>query len=1013
MAPGSTVRAAVIACIAAVLLSNETFAAAVSIVSAPSTLPRDTPAPDYSPLVILGYSGLEQQTYTIRVHLLETQTGSFNCGCSSLTTMWCNASFVVDNQDGSNAAGTIADARMTNVHNFTGFLWVVDLYNQAGTKIATAQQSASSTTNRAPRLAPIGNKAVNVGQSLDFTVTVSDTEGDPVTRTAENLPPGATFDGGTGEFHWQPAAAGTFPEVRFLAGQSSPAALADAELIAIQAGDPPPAGELAFSASTRTAAEAGAATLTVTRANGSSGTVTVAYSTVAGTATAGADYVSASGTLTFGDGEVSRTLQVAAVNDLAIEGNETFRVDLSAPGGGATLGVPSSVTVTIVDDDDPQLAGQWGPVAAWPVVPIHMHLLPGGKVMFWDRHNDGVMPPWDGTPHLWDPASPAAFTPLPTPGWDLFCSGHSFLADGRLFVAGGHIADFHGTATAGIYDPVANAWTQLPDMNSGRWYPSSTTLASGDVLLLSGTQHDYGDINPLPQVWDVAAGAWRNLTTALMGNLFEWPDFYPYAYAAPNGKVFVAGPQQTARYLDTAGTGAWTDVADSSLLYRDYGSSVMYDEGRVLIAGGNPRDDDPDIPVNLPSPSVEVIDLAAPVPAWRSVAPMSIGRRHHNTTLLPDGTVLVTGGSSAAGLDNPAGKVLYAELWNPSAETWTFLAAHNRYRGYHSNALLLPDGRVVVAGGGHPDPPGGSAEANAEIYSPPYLFRGARPVITSVPATVTYGQTFPVETPDAAAVTAVTWIRLGSVTHAFNENQRINRLAFSQSGTTLNVTAPATGNLCPPGDYMLFILNGSGVPSVARIVRIAVAPLQLATVAPKAGRSSGGQQVQVTGAFAGLASVSMGGVDATWSFTGGTSGIVVTTPAHVPGAVPIVLTPWWGNPVTRPDGFAFLRTTFTDDVIIAQSTPVKAVHVNELRAMVEALRAVAALSAPAWTDPLLAPATVVKAAHINELRTFLEQAAASLGFTVKSYTDTPLAIGTKVRRLHVEELRQRIREIAG
>jgi hypothetical protein len=142
-----------------------------------------------------------------------------------------------------------------------------------------------------------------------------------------------------------------------------------------------------------------------------------------------------------------------------------------------------------------------------------------------------------------------------------------------------------------------------------------------------------------------------------------------------------------------------------------------------------------------------------------------------------------------------------------------------RYRGYHSIALLLPDGRMLTGGGGHPNPTKG-AEYNFEIYSPPYLFKGPRPVITSAPATVRYGQSFLVETPDAANIGAVRWIRLPSVTHSFNENQRINTLLFQQTSDGLSVTAPSNPNLAPPGHYMLFILNRAGVPSVAHIIQV-------------------------------------------------------------------------------------------------------------------------------------------------------------------------------------------------
>jgi hypothetical protein len=145
-------------------------------------------------------------------------------------------------------------------------------------------------------------------------------------------------------------------------------------------------------------------------------------------------------------------------------------------------------------------------------------------------------------------------------------------------------------------------------------------------------------------------------------------------------------------------------------------------------------------------------------------------------------------------------------------------------RVYHSVSLLLPDGTVLHGASGNalagtsvvPD------QNNHEIFSPPYLFKGARPTITSVPANanVSYGQTFSVPTPNAAQITDVRWIRIGSVTHAFDAGQRANTLSFTRTATGVDVTAPATANLAPPGHYILFVLNRNGVPSVGKIVHI-------------------------------------------------------------------------------------------------------------------------------------------------------------------------------------------------
>jgi hypothetical protein len=197
---------------------------------------------------------------------------------------------------------------------------------------------------------------------------------------------------------------------------------------------------------------------------------------------------------------------------------------------------------------------------------------------------------------------------------------------------------------------------------------------------------------------------------------------------------------------------------------------------------------------------------------------MAKARRHLNAVLLPTGDVLVTGGTSASGFDTPAGAVFTAELWNPGTEKWTTLSSNHVIRMYHSTSILLPDGRVLHTGSG--DGAGAANEKNAEIFSPPYLFRGPRPEISSAPSSATYGQSISVGTAQAAGIAKVTLIRLGSTTHAFDQNQRLVPLNFSGGAGGLSVTMPANGNIAPPGHYMLFLVNGNGVPSVARIVQL-------------------------------------------------------------------------------------------------------------------------------------------------------------------------------------------------
>ncbi|MGH7770575.1 MAG: galactose oxidase-like domain-containing protein, partial [Candidatus Binatia bacterium] len=442
---------------------------------------------------------------------------------------------------------------------------------------------------------------------------------------------------------------------------------------------------------------------------------------------------------------------------------------------------------------DPAIVGRWSFAPNLPFYPVHVNALPTGGVMLWSDDS--------GDPRLWSRATQST-TLLAHPGFDVYCSGHSLLPDGRLLVAGGHIQNNIGLPNASIYDPYTNAWTSLPDMNAGRWYPTNTTLANGDVLVVSGSIDLTTGINPLPQIYDLETGAWRDLTNATLSL-----DLYPRMHVAPNGSVFNSSPSTITRYLDTSGSGAWTAVANQSY-YRDSGSSVMYNDGKILIAGGG----DP------PTNTAEVIDLNSVSPAWRSVAPMAVPRRHQNATILPNGRVLVTGGTRGPGFNNTTTPVYAAEMWNPATEQWTTMASARIPRLYHSAALLLPDGRVLSTGG--------NDYLEAEIYEPPYLFKGSRPTISSAPQSVTYGETFVVGTLNAPEIKQVTWIRLSSVTHAFNMDQRFSRLSFSRKTGGLRVVAPASSYVAPPGYYMLFILNDQGVPSVAKNIRIgpAVSP---------------------------------------------------------------------------------------------------------------------------------------------------------------------------------------------
>jgi cytoskeletal protein CcmA (bactofilin family) len=448
------------------------------------------------------------------------------------------------------------------------------------------------------------------------------------------------------------------------------------------------------------------------------------------------------------------------------------------------------------------VVGQWSAVENWPFRPVHAHLMPTGKVLFWSYYNEAL------TPQIWDPATDAV-TPAANIGYSIFCGGHSFLADGSLMVTGGHVADYVGYTHSSIYNPFTNTWSSGPEMNAGRWYPTDTTLPNGDVLVTSGDMDSNTNVNTLPQVYQVASGTWRDLTAAQLAL-----PLYPRMFIAPNGKAFEAGPDPGSRYLDTSGTGAWSAVVSTMnfTAWRDYGPAVMYDSGKIMTAGGG----DP------PTATAETIDLNSATPKWTLTGSMSVARRQNNATLLPDGTVLVTGGSSGSGFDNSASPTESSEIWDPNTGKFTVVASQSVYRGYHSVALLLPDGRVMSGGGNVGGP-------NVQIYSPPYLFKGTRPAINNVPGAVGYGGSFTARTANPSTITDVTLIRMGSVTHSFNMDQRLLHLPFTATATGLNITGPASANVAPPGYYMLFAV-ASGIPSVASIMQVSAASASVGTI---------------------------------------------------------------------------------------------------------------------------------------------------------------------------------------
>lgn len=440
---------------------------------------------------------------------------------------------------------------------------------------------------------------------------------------------------------------------------------------------------------------------------------------------------------------------------------------------------------------------------------------------------------------------------------NIFCSGHCLLPDGNLFVVGGHVKDVEGLQQACVYDWQKNIWSAKPIPRVGRWYPSALALPDSSVLTISGFTAEH-HLDQVPQIW--REKGWDVKLVQSPPNALDDDNamssilpMYPRLHLDPFGQVFMAGPNKQSLFLDlnTATsnlTGQWGPIKKElkrEEFIREFGAAVTYDVGKVLwTGGGNGRDV---IKVTegggkqafgAPTNSTEIIDLMVKEPTWKTSPSMNMkySRRQHNLTTLPDGTVLVTGGTRGQGFnDLTAGMPVHqAELWNPAEEKWTEMAAESTDRCYHGVALLLPDGSVFSAGGGEggefdapPNPPvpnpARDNHTNAQIYKPPYFFIADAPRVTGVPKEAKYGHSFDVTVAGNDKIKRISWIRLPSVTHTLNSSQSVYFQVFEEKqekGGKFTVVPPDNRNVATPGHYMLFFVNVQGRPSEAEIIKI-------------------------------------------------------------------------------------------------------------------------------------------------------------------------------------------------
>ena len=506
-------------------------------------------------------------------------------------------------------------------------------------------------------------------------------------------------------------------------------------------------------------------------------------------------------------------------------------------------------------DPDPTTQGQWELLPFHSgVLAVHTALLLTGKVLFFagsgssakrfgdpDFGNEakGIFTSvvWDpsvatgpGNPNFFHPKTLRDATGRP---FDFFCGGDSFLPDGRLLSAGGTIGydPFRGRADATVFDPKTEQWSFVKKMAHGRWYPTLITLGDGRVLATTGLDQTGNNHNQALEIYLATNDTWQQLN---FQPGFPGLPLYAHLFLLADGRVFFSGGRMDDELpvepciFDLTKNPVQTKPVPDLLepIFRNQSASVILppaQDQKVMIIGGGPAGK-PDKRDAIDS--VSIVDLKVANPTYVAAAPLQLPRLHLNAVLLPDHTVFVTGGSLKQE-DQPLAR-LQAEIYDPATNTWHLMAAATVARLYHSTAVLLPDGRVVAAGG-NPDggqsvtwePPDPEEEMRLEVFSPPYLFKGPRPVINGVPTEWKYGQTITIQSPEAGNIRWASIVKNGVTTHSFDNGQRLVDLdILSQGGGSVQAVVTQNPNIAPPGWYMLFVIDNNGVPSVATWIHL-------------------------------------------------------------------------------------------------------------------------------------------------------------------------------------------------
>ena len=663
------------------------------------------------------------------------------------------------------------------------------------------------------------------------------------------------------------------------------------------------------------------------------------------------------GTLTVSDG--THTANIALSGQYS---PTSFKIASDGHGGTAVV--------------DPLLStsGSWSGVFSWPIIGIQSLLTPDGKILSYGTDqagNQGAL-----IYDVWDPITNTHNT-LPNPTHtDEFCAAAEIIPEtgGEVLLTGGDARPLGsvntGVPDTNIFDYKTDSVTPNPSgpMAFGRWYPTLVTLDTGQLLILGGRNFD-GNGAAYPEIFTPGSG-WRTLTGAYVSDFYNYDALYPRAWQSSNGKVitFDTNASGNVYAINPSGNGQVSVVGHTPQIFDVDEPAIMYAQDHCLILGSDG--------------SVWLMDISGPNPVFTQTGSLAPDRIWSNLTVLPDGRVMVSGGSQ---VNNQLTGVDYTvAIWDPSTGLWTSTGANAAEpRLYHSTAILLPDDTILSLGGGAPGP---LTNLNGEIYTPGYLFdatgaAAVRPVIQQAPLDLSPGQTFTVRVDNPANIrNTLALMPFGSTTHGLSMTAGPIDPSFSvQADGSLSVTLPA---FVPPGYWMLFAIGNNGTPSIAWTLQVHPAPSNNMTPPTISGTVAG--QTTTSEApvhpFAGVTisdpntaatdtltiTLSNGGTTGTLSgsgLSGGTNGVYTLAAAAAATITSeldaLVFTPKAGAPGSST------TTTFTlSDLSSADATPT----VNSSTTVINTDPAVAdqdtVAEAPVFTSPIPGNLTVTPGGSI-------------------------------------------------